>query len=62
MFLTQVNQFKRSSSAHFNGSRSAKSAGGILFNKSSTSDLSINKHSNNQSLHRAASSFGNDKI
>ncbi len=61
MFLTQVNQFKRSSSAHFNGSRSAKS-GGLLSNKSSTSDLSINKHCNNQSLHRAASSFGNDKI
>ena len=42
MFLTQVNEFKRSSSAHFNATRSAKS-GGLLSNKSSTSDLSVNR-------------------
>lgn len=60
MFLTQVNQFKRSSSAHYNASRSAKS-GGFLSNKSSTTDLNIPKHSHHKSLHRATSSFGMEK-
>lgn len=61
MFLTQVNQFKRSSSAHCSGPRSTKS-GGLLSNKSSSSDLSANKQLQNKSLHRAASSFGLDKV
>jgi hypothetical protein len=61
MFLTQVNQFKRSSSAHCNGARSTKS-GGLLSNKSSSTDLSLTKNANHKSLHRAASSFGLEKV
>lgn len=60
MFLTQVNQFKRSSSAHYNATRSAKS-GGFLSNKSSTTDLNTTKHTHHKSLHRATSSLGIEK-
>lgn len=59
MFLTQVNHFKRSSSAHYHPSKKAKEKA-FHSNKTSSSDLSKASYSR-KPLHRATSSFGMEK-